>query len=91
MMYYRGISGVGHCVHEGLGYMSSGMGWVMMAGVLLVGVLVMALLVMLVKKAHGNRMTQGDSESLSLLNERFVKGEISEEEYIKMKKVLHNK
>jgi len=91
MMYYRGIGGLGRCFDGGLGYMGGGMGFLMMAGALLVTALVVVLIVMLVKKSRANSMSREDSESLELLNERYVKGEISEEDYTKMKKVLRSK
>lgn len=91
MMYYRGIGGLGRCFGSGLGYMNGGMGFLMMAGVLIVTVLAVILVVMLVKKAQGNSMSREGRESLEHLNERFVRGEISEEDYTRMKKVLHSK
>lgn len=88
MMYFRGIGGLGRCFDGGLGYMNGGMGFFMMAGALLVTALVVALVVVLVKKARRNDTSR---ESMELLNERFVRGEVSEEDYIKMKKALRGK
>ncbi len=41
--------------------------------------------------AHNTPFTQNNSSALNILNERFAKGEISEEEYTKMKSILNNK
>ncbi len=90
MMYYRGIGGLGRCFDGSLGYMYGG-GFLMMAGALIVTVLAVVLVVMLVKKARRNSLSREDRESLDLLNERFVRGDISEEDYTRMKKVLRSK
>ena len=91
MMYYRGIGGLGRCFSAGLGYVNGDMGFLMMGGALLVTALVVVLVVMLVKKSRATSMSREDSESLELLNGRYIKGEISEADYIKMKKVLRSK
>lgn len=95
MMYYRGIGDLGRCFGGGLwnngGYMRGDVGILMMIGALIVTALVIVLIVALVKRARGSRMNERDQESLELLNERFVKGEITEEDYTRMKKVLSGK
>lgn len=91
MMYYRGIGGLGRCFGAGLGYMNGGMGFLMMGGALLATALVVVLIVMLVKKTRRNSMSREDRESLDLLNERFVRGEITEEDYSRMKTVLRSR
>jgi putative membrane protein len=92
MMYFRGIGTLGRCFEGGYGYpgsyMHSGLGILMMVGTLLVAVLIIVSVIALIRRSRRNQMDESDSESLELLNERFVKGEISEEDYIKMKKVL---
>lgn len=36
------------------------------------------------------KLTQSNSDTLDILNQRFASGEISEEEYTKMKKMLRD-
>ncbi|MEL4106875.1 SHOCT domain-containing protein [Oscillospiraceae bacterium WX1] len=95
MMYFRGIGGLGRCFGGGFGYMSnfmhSGWGLVMMGIALVVAALVVVAIVALVKKGQGHHPVNQSDDSLELLNARFVKGEISEEDYIRMKKVLTGK
>ena len=87
MMFYRGANVLGECGYA-IGYMHSGWGLLMMGGFLLVAALIVVAIVMGVKKS-GHRHAQ--MHDMELLNERFVKGEISEEEYLKIKTVLKNK
>lgn len=88
MMFNRGFDAFGRCFENGNNFMHGGWGLLMMGGMVLVTVLIVAVIVVLVKKARKNNTY---SEAAELLNARFVKGEITEEEYIKMKKVLSGK
>lgn len=94
MMYFRGTGGLGRCFGGGFGfmgsYMHSGWGLLMMGGALLVTIIIVVAIVAIIRKSHRTNNDQVD-ESLAALNERFVKGEITEEEYTKMKKVLKTK
>lgn len=95
MMYFRGAGGLGRCFSDGFGHMSSymhsGWGFVMMGIGLLVAALIVVAVVMLVKRARKNPAVNQIDESLELLNARFAKGEITEEDYTRMKKVLSSK
>ncbi|GGL53972.1 SHOCT domain-containing protein [Sporolactobacillus putidus] len=82
MMYFRGYNGLGGCFGYGNGFWGPGM--MIGAGVfLLAAVIIVA--VILFRMASPKKKDEG---SLELLRLRYAKGEISEEEYLKMKKVL---
>lgn len=95
MMNFRGTSGIGRCFSDGVGHMSSyfhnGWGLVMMGVGLLIIALIIAAVVVLIKKSNRKQLVYKNDESMELLNARFVKGEITEEEYMRMKKVLSDK
>lgn len=95
MMQFRGTGGLGRCFGDVPdfmgGYMHSGGGLLMMVGALIVIALIVVAIVLLVRRAHRANSAEQSSDSLAALNERFVKGEITEEEYIRMKKVLKTK
>ncbi len=92
MMFNRGFELAGRCLENGIGFMRGGHGLFMMGGMVLAAVVVIAAIVVLVRKAHKrNTYSETTSEAAELLNARFVKGEITEEEYTKMKKVLSGK
>lgn len=82
MMYVRGFNGFGGCFGYGAGFAGP---WIMMGvgALLLVAVIVAAVIVL--KKASQNKASDG---TLDILKLRYVKGEITEDEYLKMKKVL---
>lgn len=61
-----------------------GLGWIIQ---LLIIVLFIYLIVMIIKKS--NSQSHHEDRSDAILKERFAKGEITEEEYKKMKKTLH--
>jgi len=56
------------------------------------GIAVIVLVVWIIARALQSFISQGNSRSYSeaerILDERFARGEISEEEYLRMKKVL---
>jgi putative membrane protein len=94
MMYYRGFDSFGRCFSNwgwNSGYMNSGWGILMMVGTLIVAALIVVLIIALIKKNRSGNMRTDDQESLDMLNDRFVRGEISEEEYLKIKKILRSK
>lgn len=65
----------------GYGMMGYGWGWLMMIGIAALTILgIVALLRYLQKSGKQNYRTAGNS-ALNILNERYAKGEISEEEY----------
>lgn len=82
MMYFRGVHDFGSCVGYGSGFIGP---WIMMG----VGVLVLAAIiitaVVLLKKASRHKTSDDALDALKL---RYVKGEITEEDYLKMKKIL---
>ncbi|WP_010631954.1 SHOCT domain-containing protein [Sporolactobacillus vineae] len=81
-MYLRGYNGLGGCFGYGDGFFGP---WMMMGSGVLLLVAVIIAAVILFKMASSKK--RGDS-SLELLKLRYAKGEISEAEYLKMKKVL---
>jgi putative membrane protein len=81
-MMFRGYNGFGGCFGYGDGFFGP---WMMMGtGVLLLAAVIIAA-VILFRMASPKKKDDG---SLELLKLRYAKGEISEEEYLKMKKVL---
>lgn len=90
MMYDRGLGYLGGCFLRGgaAGRWMPGGGFLMMG----IGLLVLALLVVaviaIVKRSRRTAVAVKESASLTLLGERFAKGEITAEEYEKMKKIL---
>jgi putative membrane protein len=88
MMFFRGFNG---CIGNGFGFMHSGWGAIIM-GIAVIGtiLLVFAILAM-IKKRHEGSSSFGNGDSVALLNERYVRGEISDEAYISMKRTLKTK
>ncbi len=80
MMFTRGFGGFGSFC-RGFGFANGGLLWVL--GALFVAALVVVI-VLAVKKSHKGS-NDGAAEALKL---RYVKGELTEEEYKKMKDVL---
>jgi len=80
-MYGRGYNGINSCFGS-YGFMHNGFGM----GIMFLIVLVIAVvIILLLKKNKKNSIDNGAIEELKL---RFVKGEITEEEYLKMKKLV---
>lgn len=82
--------------YRDVGYMHDGTGagfWVMLVMMLLVLVAVLAFLYLLVTRsgATSGRETSGETprEAERLLDERFARGEIDEDEYRRRRAVLH--
>lgn len=79
MMFARGAYGIGRC----LGGSFFGP-WHMMIGLgLIIGIA--AVVIMLMKK---NKSDGSDDDLLAMLKERYVRGEITEEEYINKRNTL---
>ena len=54
----------------------------------LIGLIIYAI-VKLTQSRHGDNYNHGrESDALNILDQRFANGEISEEEYVKMKKMI---
>ncbi len=53
-----------------------------------ISILVLVVVAVVIIKTLKNRSNNGNDEALELLKIKFVKGEISEEEYLKKKSVL---
>ncbi|MHC1719930.1 MAG: SHOCT domain-containing protein [Clostridiaceae bacterium] len=81
MMYGRGYNGI-NGVFDGFGFMHHGIGMFLML-ILLIAVTVV--IVFMLKKHKNNNINESALEELKL---RFVKEEISEEEYLKRKKLI---
>lgn len=82
MMFRNGVDGVGRCLFGG--YMTSWGPWGMIFGLGMVILLVSLVFMLLQNKRSGN----SDADLLNLLKERYVSGEISEEEYLAKKNTL---
>ncbi|MGE5627208.1 MAG: hypothetical protein ACM3X7_03720 [Solirubrobacterales bacterium] len=81
MMHGRGYNGINSCFGS-YGFMHNGLEMgLMFLMVLVIGVVI----ILLLKKYKKNYIYNGAVEALKI---RFVKGEITEEEYIKMKKLI---
>lgn len=89
MMFNRGYGTFGRGFDYGYNNMHNGYGWVMIVGAVLITALIVITIVALVKRS--GRSSNTYDESVQMLNERFAKGEITEEEYSRMKKVLRIK
>lgn len=82
MMYFRGFNGWGGCFGYGAGFVGP---WMAMGvNILLLAVVAIVAVVLIRRASHKN----SDDGTLDILKSRYAKGEISEEEYMKMKKVL---
>lgn len=82
MCFYRGWNGFGR--YFGGGYFYGGQ-WMMMAiGILLIAAVVLVTVLAIRKIGRG----KAAGESLNELKLRYAKGEITEEEFARMKKVL---
>lgn len=95
MMYSRGTVEFGRCFNNGFGYMSShlqnGQGFILMAIGLLVAALIVLAVVILIRKSKRLNSVYQNNNSMELLNIRYAKGEITEEDYIRIKKVFTGK
>ncbi|WP_147565075.1 SHOCT domain-containing protein [Clostridium tyrobutyricum] len=71
----------------GYGMMGYGWGWLMMIGVVILSILgIIALFNYIRNSARNNNSS--NNNALSILNERYARGEITEEEYNKKKPQL---
>lgn len=69
------------------GHFNGGMIFMMGFGLILL-LLIIFLAFKLMKQNATPQFIKGDNSALNILNERFAKGEINEEEYNKMKAIL---
>lgn len=82
MMDFRGFNGFDGCFGYGTGFVGP---WIMMGmGVLLLVAVIIAAMILFKKASH----KKTDEGALDILKLRYAKGEMSEEEYLRMKKVL---
>ena len=65
-----------------------GWGWAMMAVVLLLVLVALGALIYFVARDAGHRGARGGSDPLDLLDHRFARGEIDEDEYRKRRDIL---
>lgn len=89
---WNGFGGIGNCFRNGYmngygfgnnyGYMNNGWGFLIIFGVLAI----LALLIFVI--VHNSNKKKLHDESLEILKMRFVRGEITEEEYLRRKSVL---
>ncbi|MDD2992738.1 MAG: hypothetical protein PWQ08_357 [Clostridiales bacterium] len=94
MMYYRGFGYLGSCFSRWGApgsLMYGGGGFLMMAAGLLILALLVVAVIAIVKRSRRTAVASKEDESLSLLAQRFAKGELTAEEYEKMKKILQQK
>ncbi len=80
MMFGRGFYGVGNC----LGFSRFGFYGMIPMMILFVVVVTLGIIVLIKVTKRGNNQ----SSALSILQDRFAKGEISEEEYLAKKSLL---
>lgn len=84
-MFYRGFRGFGSCFGFGNGFYG---GWFMMLmmGVILAATIVAVILIM--KKTRRSSIKNSNDASLEELKIEFAKGKLTEEEYLRKKKIL---
>ncbi|WP_432666035.1 SHOCT domain-containing protein [Wukongibacter baidiensis] len=67
--------------------------WIWMFAAHIIGLLIfIGIIILVIKLINKNTMVQNHSypsKSLDVLNERYIKGEINEKEYLYMKKILN--
>lgn len=84
MMFGRGYNMLGNCFGWGSGYFYGGWGMMIAAGFIVLALAAIAISYLARKKDHNKT----NDLALETLNIRFVKGEITEDEYIKRKNIL---
>lgn len=86
MMWSRGFNSFRGCFGSGFGgFFNSGWNMLIAAGIILI---IATTVFFLVRR---NRSTVSSSSALELLTMKYVKGEITEEEYLRRKDVLNRK
>ena len=92
-MFCRGLLGSGFSGHfGGYGGYGGGGGMLIMMGfglLIFIGLIILAY--KLIKVHSPSPLSLSSNSGLNILNERFAKGEINDEEYFKMKIILSNK
>jgi putative membrane protein len=86
-MFFRGFRGFGSCFGFGNGFYG---GWFMplMMGVIMAAIIVAVILIM--KKSRRSSIKNSYNASLEELKIEFAKGKLTEEEYLRKKKVLND-
>ncbi len=86
-MFFRGFRGFGSCFGFGNGFYG---GWFtpLMMGVILAATLVAVILI--IKKSRHSSMKHSYDSSLEELKIEFAKGKLTEEEYLRKKKILND-
>lgn len=74
----------------GYGMMGYGWGWLMMLGTLIIIVLAAVALVRYLQRTNQNDIHSSHGNASSILDERYAKGEITDEEYRKKKAEIKN-
>ena len=69
----------------GYGMMSYGWGWIMMIGVFVIVVLGIVALFRYLQNSSKSSSQTSAGNALGILNERYARGELSDEEYLKKK------
>jgi putative membrane protein len=93
MMFSKGAAQFGQYGQAGRsfmqnsGYFHSAPRMFMMVGCILAVIIIAAVIIIIVKKAHKKHRY---SDAMELLNIRYVKGELTDEEYLRMKNVIKN-
>lgn len=84
-MFYRGFRGFGSCLGFGNGFYG---GWFMpLVMIVLLAATIAAVILIMKKTKHSPRKNSYDA-SLEELKIEFVKGNLTEEEYLRKKKIL---
>lgn len=89
MMSYGNYYGYGHGMMgyggHGYGMMSSGWSWIMMLGIIVLSTLaVIAFIRYIQRSSHSSPVAEGNI-AVQILDERYARGEIADEEYKKKK------
>ena len=69
----------------GYGMMGYGRGWIMMLGMLIIIGLAVVVLVRYLQRTNRKDSNSSHSKAIEILDERYAKGEITDEEYRKKK------
>lgn len=81
-------------IHTFRSFFGMGFGWI---GLVLVGVVIFVVIYLLLKRNSRKnddyyipKRGETENKALEILNEKFVKGEIDEEEYLRKRKLIEN-
>lgn len=85
-----GYGGYGIMRYGGYGMMGYGGGWMMMFGVLIVIILVAVVMVRYFQHTNQVDIHSSNGSAIRILDERYAKSEITDEEYKKIKAEIKN-